>query len=42
MKDSKGFTACGQFYSMGESFDYIKYCKQLLQEIRDNAKKNKS
>lgn len=35
---SKGFTACGQFYPMGESEsaeDYIEYCKKLLLEIKN-------
>lgn len=36
-----GFTACGQYYSMPDNHsDYIEYLKELLLEIKTNAKKD--
>jgi len=40
---TKGFTACGQYYVMGNKEEcYIEYCKKLLNEIHSNSKTNKN
>ena len=40
-QNAKGFTACGQFYSMDDpDEDYIECCKRLLKEIRKNKLKH--
>lgn len=37
-KSTKGFTACGKYYVMGETQEcYIQYCKNLMNEIRKNS-----
>lgn len=37
-----GFTACGQYYSMPDKQQqgYIEYLKELLSDIKTNAKKD--
>ena len=37
-KSTKGFTACGKYYVMGDNQEsYIQYCKNLMNQIRKNA-----
>ena len=38
-KEQKGFTACGNFYVMGFSENYLEYLKKLFKQIKQNSRK---